>query len=205
MSNLPAKILSVLFHPLLMPTYGMIILFTQVDLYFVLSIQPKAQLIISGLVFLNTFVIPSIIIAYLYSKGKISDVQISMKEERWIPLVITSILYMSTYYLLRNIGLNRFFLLVMATAILAIVISFIINIWWKISVHMIGIGGLTGAIYCIAASFNTNLNPTLILAFILAGFLGYSRLKLKQHTLAQVLVGYCTGFGISLGLLGLTL
>ena len=70
---------------------------------------------------------------------------------------------------------------------------------------MIGIGGLTGALYGIAYKFNTDINHVLIIAFLIAGFVGYSRLKLKQHTLSQVIIGYLLGFGISVGLLSLTL
>jgi len=191
-----SRVISFLLHPLLMPTYGLLILFTQVQTYFIFSLPEQSRMFIVGMVFINTFVIPGLFLLYLYRKGRISDIQVSKREERFLPLVLTTILFMSTYYLLKNIGLNRIILMMMIAAISAIIVAFIINIWWKISMHMVGLGGLTGVFYALSYIFQTDLSTIISLLLLLAGITGYSRMLLKQHTLGQIMAGFAMGFGL---------
>ncbi len=201
MQSLPAKVISHLLHPLLMPTYGLAILFTQVNAYFIFGVPEQSRWFILGLVFVNTYLIPGLFLLYLYQKGKISDLEVTKREERFLPLVLTTLLFMSTYYLLKSIGLNRIILIMMASGIVAIILAFIINLKWKISMHLVGLGGLSGVFYALAFLFQLNLNATLIALFLAAGITASARMYLKQHSLAQTLVGYALGFLVGLILL----
>ena len=69
----------------------------------------------------------------------------------------------------------------------------LINIWWKISTHTAAIGGVGGALF--AFSFYLGFNPVwwLCLVFLTAGILGSCRMILRQHNLAQVVVGFWVG------------
>ena len=71
--------------------------------------------------------------------------------------------------------------------------SLIINIRWKISAHMIGIGGLTGALLCISILLEVYITPYLVYALLIAGLIGSSRLILKAHTPLQIYVGFAVG------------
>ncbi len=189
-----SRVISFLLHPLLMPTYGLLILFTQVQTYFVYALPEQSRLFVLAMVFINTFVIPGLFMLYLYRKGKISDIQVSKREERFLPLVLTTILFMSTYYLLKSIGLNKVILLMMIAAISAIIVAFIINIWWKISMHLVGVGGLAGVFYALSYIFQLDITVTITVLFLLAGIVAFSRIQLKQHTLGQVTAGFALGF-----------
>ena len=68
-----------------------------------------------------------------------------------------------------------------------------VNIWWKISTHSAGIGGVTGALLAFAFRFNFNPVWWLCLVILLAGAVGTSRIILRQHTVAQVIYGYLLG------------
>lgn len=76
----------------------------------------------------------------------------------------------------------------------------LINFKWKISIHMIGIGGLTGVF--IGLAINLSLNLTVMIgAFIaLAGLVGFARLQLNAHKPSEIYAGYLIGVFIMSGL-----
>ena len=82
---------------------------------------------------------------------------------------------------------------IIEASLMTIIICSVVNIWWKISTHMAGIGGLTGALISFSLLFM--FNPVWMLCIILlcAGVLGTSRIVLRQHTVAQVAAGYAVG------------
>ena len=77
---------------------------------------------------------------------------------------------------------------------LSIFIIIFINIKWKISAHLAGMGGLTGSIF--AVCYRTAINPVWLFAVILAisALVALSRIELKAHTPSQVLAGFVVGF-----------
>ena len=80
----------------------------------------------------------------------------------------------------------------------------LINLRWKISIHMTGIGGLFGLIYGLSYSMNMPMIYLLMIIAVIAGVLGMSRMLLKAHTPAQVYVGFLSGFFIEVGYCYLT-
>ena len=82
---------------------------------------------------------------------------------------------------------------IIVAALLVQMICALINIWWKISTHTAAIGGVGGALF--AFSFYLGFNPVwwLCLVFLTAGILGSCRMILRQHNLAQVVVGFWVG------------
>ena len=80
---------------------------------------------------------------------------------------------------------------------MCILINLMIINKWKISSHMIGIGGITGLIF--ALSFRLQVLPIIymISVFLISGLVGYSRLKLNAHNPAQLYSGYLMSFFIT--------
>jgi hypothetical protein len=197
MSQKIAKFISVLFHPLIMPTYGVLLLFNFVDAYFVYTINETARTFILSIVFLNTFLLPVGLILYLLRTKRITDIQVSNREERWLPIILTTLFYVTTYYLLDEFGMNRIVMLMLGAAILSIIAAFFINLVWKISMHMVGLGGLAGVFYGMAQMLNVPVVLLLLALILTGGIVGYARLVLRQHTLNQLLVGAVLGFVVS--------
>jgi len=77
-----------------------------------------------------------------------------------------------------------------------VLIMALINLKWKISAHMAGIGGVVALIYQIHAMGLSafDLLWLLCLAVLVAGALGSARLALKRHNTWQVLAGAVVGF-----------
>ena len=79
-------------------------------------------------------------------------------------------------------------------------VCIVINLWWKVSMHSAGAGGVIGAIISYSLIFNFNPIWWLSLAILVAGCVMTSRMLLRQHTLAQVLCG--TIIGIACAIVG---
>jgi membrane-associated phospholipid phosphatase len=60
---------------------------------------------------------------------------------------------------------------------------------------MIGIGGLIGMMIGISERLTLDLNITLMLLFVIAGLVGFSRLSLNAHNSLQVYAGFLVGMG----------
>jgi hypothetical protein len=186
-----SKIFSYIFHPLLAPTIGIVIILNTIE--HLSAIHPDAKKWLYILVFVTTFLFPAISLLFLLWQKLITNIELNDKKERLLPIIITLTFYYLGYYFLgiNNVsGLLRAFYL---SAIISISLSFFINIFWKISAHMIGIGGIIGLILVISFKQNLNLELILIIAVLIAGIIGTSRIKLKAHTNLQIIAGFYLG------------
>jgi len=187
-----AHFISYVFHPLLMPTYGLAFLF-KLKFYFFYSFPFEAKLAIIAIVFLNTAFMPSLFFLFLRYRKVISSLKMENKNERIIPFIITAVFYYGTFYILRRFNLPPLVYYLIFGSFCLIIISLIINFWWKISIHTIAIGGLTGAFIAIGLYLSMNLLLLVALCVFVAGCIGFARLKLMAHTPAQVYMGFLLG------------
>ncbi len=191
-----AKIISFLFHPLLMPTYAFIILFN-IKAYFSLVIPYNGKLRIVLLVFIVTFIFPSMVILFFRSRNLIKSLYQLTRQERKFPYITTIIFYVFAYYLLKNVQISPIFHYFIFGAIVISILALLINFFWKISIHMISIGGLVGMLLGLSFTGIIGEPIFLILSILMAGFIGFARLQLKAHTPAQVYSGFLLGvFGM---------
>ena len=190
-----AHVISTIFQPLLMPTYGVALLF--VYTYFGVIYTQQFWLIISPIV-LFSFVIPAILIFMLFRMGVISDLSLTKRRERFFPYLITLLSYTAMMLFYYRMNMPKWFLLMIAASIAIMIIAILITLRWKISAHMFGIGGLIGGAMSVSY-FVERSNPYYMFMglFILAGLIGTSRLILKRHTLGQVIAGFLLGLLVS--------
>lgn len=190
--KLAAKIISILFHPLLMPIIGLFIIFNT-DSYVNYAIPFDLKKAIMILVGVSTFVIPFLITLFLLQRNFISSLEMETQKERVIPYAFTIIFYIFTLYMLKRVPIPPIIFNFIIGATLSVIMAFIINIKWKISAHMIGIGGLIGALICISILLQVYVTPFILIALLIAGLVGSSRLILKAHTQAQIYTGFALG------------
>ncbi|MEO6904091.1 MAG: hypothetical protein ABI315_13215 [Bacteroidia bacterium] len=117
-------------------------------------------------------------------------------EERLIPYGSGILYYSSLLYLFHKANFLTIFQLFILGSILCILLTLIINIKWKISAHAIGIGGLIGTLMVMISKFHIHLENFFLIAILLAGCIGYARLRLQAHTPTQVYLGLVLGFAI---------
>ncbi len=190
-----ARIISVVFQPLLIPFYSLLLIFG-LNNYISIIIPLQAKQMILGLIFSTTFLFPALFIYLLYRKGVITTIQMEKRNERIFPLIITSIFYFLTFHMIRKLQLPDVYLRLFFGSAVLVTITLLISLFWKISAHMTGIGGMLGTLIGLSQIIQNNLAGWVILITLCCGMVGFARLKLKAHTQAQVYGGFFAGLMI---------
>jgi hypothetical protein len=196
MKMILAKIVSGVFNPLLMPTYGLLILF-QSDTYFAL-LPYEAKKAIFIIVLITTCLLPLAFLPLFLYQNLIQSLRLPDIKQRIIPFATTGILYLIGYLILNQMGVPSTIANVLLAGALIIFIALLITLKWKISAHMAGIGSLTGAILGFSFRLHTDLLNYLLIVILLSGLLGSARLLLKHHTPKQVYSGFGLGLMVFL-------
>lgn len=188
-----SEILSVLFSPLLVPTYGMILAaFLTILRYLPVNLLCTAV----GITFVITCLIPVSIIMALFRSGMVSDPGLNERKERYFPYGAVVLCYLGCGFFFFKASAPLWLPMFFAGAALATVINVAVNYWWKISAHAAAMGGLVALLFRIVASHYAlyNMNLWLSTVIILAGAVMTARVYLGRHTLWQVLAGCANGF-----------
>ncbi len=195
-----AKLISIIFQPLMMPLITLLILFNS-DTYIAFSVSDEMKTFIYFLFIAFTVVLPTLLFLWLIRRGIISSLEMKEASERRLPFLISIILYFALYYLLRNLALPGIVYVLLLGTILSLVVCFFITIAWKISVHMIGVGGVIGSLLALSIRLGADFSFAIYALVLLAGFIGYARLKLFAHTPAQVYSGFLVGTALMAGII----
>ncbi len=189
-----AAFISYACHPLLMVTYACLLLFFGLTntIYYVFT-PFSTKMVLIGVVFAFTCLLPILNLLILYKLNYISSLKIKHKNERTFPLGITALCYFGLFYMIYDFNVWPAIKLLVLGAALCIFIAAIINIWWQISTHMIGIGGIFGMLYAMSYFMQIPLFLGLTWCLLIAGFIGFSRLMLGAHTSGQVYIGFIFG------------
>lgn len=191
--TLTARFLSVVFHPLLIPSIGFLLLFNS-GLYF--SILPwNLKLYLLLVVFTTTCALPAISLFVLSINQKI-DFSMEKNTDRVLTLLICIVWYYSGYFLLKRLSIFPIYQMLLVGAVFVQIALIPVVMRWKASLHMAAIGGLIGGI--LGMAFRILENPSQLLGVLLltAGLVGTSRLILEKNTESQVYSGFILGFAI---------
>lgn len=180
-----------------MPSYAMVIIF-QLNTYLSYSLSSPLQRVILVVVFISTFLIPVLFSLILMKKGIIQSLKMESLEERRLPFITTAFFYTAAFFLIRQLPVPRFIPLIILGAALVIILSFFISLKWKISIHMMGIGGLCGLIWGLSEIVYAQIILLFIFLIVLSGLIGTARLISSTHTPMQIYSGFITGFAIEL-------
>ena len=193
MEKLFANIFSFLFHPLIMISLGLLILFNSGTSLAV--VQPEVKRISMIVVVLFTCIFPIGLMLMLYLTKMIKDFALSEKKERTLPISLTIVLLLFTFFVMRGIPqLERGHISFLFSAVIGLLLILLINNYMKPSVHMLGLGSLLGMLLIIIVFFGAPLQILFVLVVLIAGITGSARLILKLHTPNELLVGLLTGF-----------
>lgn len=189
-----ANIISHLFHPLLMATYGcLIVFFGLTDTIYFIFTPFKLKLVLTFTIFSFTFLLPVLNLLILYKLRYVSSLMVEHRRERTFPLLMTSLCYFGLFYMIYDFNIWPAIKLFILGGGLCIFFAAIVTLWWQISAHMIGIGGLIGALLAICYFMQMPILLAICVCLMLAGCIGFARLKLNAHTPAQVYVGFIFG------------
>jgi hypothetical protein len=190
-----ARLLTIVFHPLFVPFY-MLMLLLNVNTFFAMMIPVKAKLLLTAMVFLTTILLPLLIVFLLYRMKVVKSFYLKSREERIYPLLAVAVFYYLTYFLLKRFSISFIFSYYMLGSTFLTILAMIISFYRKISLHMIGIGGMVGLLMGLSLSLSLDLTWFVVAAIFLGGFIGFARIQSNSHKPSEIYSGFLVGAGV---------
>lgn len=121
------------------------------------------------------------------------SMQMKTSRERIIPYVMVMIFYWWEWYVFNNRDVPPVTVHFFLGSFLAICGAWFCNIYYKISMHAIGMGGLV--VFALMFSLQDDFAPGLILSFVLlvAGIVCTARFLITDHSAAEIYSGLLVG------------
>ncbi|MFC1408646.1 phosphatase PAP2 family protein [Streptacidiphilus sp. N1-12] len=134
-------------------------------------------------------VVPMGIVLFGVKRGGLTDKHIRVRKQRVVPMTASLASVVTGIVLLRVLHAPKDIAALVVAMLVGLVSALAVTVWWQISIHN-AVGGGTAMILILA------FGPIAVPALLIAAAIGWSRLVLKAHTLAQVLAGTALG-GVS--------
>jgi hypothetical protein len=96
----PARIISVIFHPVIMPLAGVFILLSYGGWLNLMPVEGKRYIYL--VVALTTFILPLAIMPIFYRAKIITSYHLTEKSDRRIPLLVNALLYLAGAFVLQK-------------------------------------------------------------------------------------------------------
>lgn len=189
-----AETLSVLFHPVFMPLYGLLIIYSSPTLLSFIPSQLKRMIFI--LVVANNVMLPVSLAAVLYARGIIRTFNARDRNERVILLTFSMLMYTITAGLLMKMNVPVLFRSYFISITIVTLITLAITSFYRISLHAAGIGGLLALVVFMIMLYDIKTVWQLCTVIITGGVVMSSRLYLDDHTPSEVWTGLLTGFAV---------
>ncbi len=189
-----SSFVSYLFHPSFVPIYVVIFLVYVHPSYFSgFSDRGKLQTVIISIINLVAF--PLLTVLLLRAVGFLDSIFLKTRKDRIIPYMACGIFFFWAYTVFKK---QEMYPPIISIFILGVFLAasggLIANIYLKISMHAIGMGGLLGIFYVVAKENTMLMTWPLAAALLIAGIVCTARLILHTHTQKDIYVGLLLGF-----------
>ena len=185
-----ARITSIVFTPFSIPFLAFLVLF----LFSYLRIMPILYKgIVLGIVYCFTILTPTITIFLFRKINGFARQELSERKKRYVPMLLTIISYVFCLLMMRKLNIPWYMTGIIFVSLVISIICILVNLKWKLSEHMAGMGGIIGGLVSFSALFSYNPVVWLCLFILIAGILGSARIVLGHHTLGEVLSGFVVG------------
>ena len=185
-----ARVISAIFTPFSIPFLAFLILF----LFSYLRIMPiQYKLIVLGVVYCFTILMPTLTIFLFRKINGFSPEDLGERKRRFMPFLLTITSYVFCLVMMHRLNIPWYMTGIILAALIMMVICIVVNLKWKLSEHMAGVGAIVGGLVSFSALFGYNPVGWLCLFILIAGILGSARIVLGHHTLGEVLSGFAVG------------
>jgi len=140
--------------------------------------------------FLFGSVFPILVIYLMYKMGKVGDLDVTDRSERRAPFVVSILVYAVGTIIMFALNAPPIATALMFCYTTNTLGTFLISLHWKISVHAVGVAG---PFTCLVYFFGWLYSPLLLLIIPI----GWARVELKAHTLAQVVAGFLLSIALT--------
>ena len=148
-----AHLFSYLFHPIFIPLYAVAFLvFIHPSYFSGFSMAAKKQTLL--IVFINAVAFPILAVVLLKAVGFIQSIFLKTQKDRIIPYMACGIFFFWAYLVFKN---QTNYPLILSSFLLGVFLAssaaLLANIYFKISMHATGVGGLLGIFLLIMKRF----------------------------------------------------
>lgn len=188
-----AHLLSYIFHPIFVPIYLAYFLeFIHPSYFAGYSVLGKYKLLL--LLALNAVAFPLITVLLMRGLGFIKSINVRDQRERILLYISSMIFFFWTYYVLREQeDIPRILVSLMFGVFISSAAALIANIYFKVSMHAIGMGGMVGLFIVILFQNTMLMAVPLSVGLLLAGLVCTSRLIVSDHTPKEIYTGLIIG------------
>ena len=174
-----ARVISAIFTPFSIPFLAFLILF----LFSYLRIMPiQYKLIVLGVVYCFTILMPTLTIFLFRKINGFSPEDLGERKRRFMPFLLTITSYVFCLVMMHRLNIPWYMTGIILAALIMMVICIVVNLKWKLSEHMAGVGAIVGGLVSFSALFGYNPVWWLCLFILIAGVLGTARIILQHHT-----------------------
>ena len=187
------KLFSFVFHPLFITIYIVSFLIFIAPGVFT-GFDPRTKILRFLAVFLSTVFLPAFSVFLCWRLKLINSLYLSTTKERLIPYALTMFFYFWIWYVFRNLSDSPIVVIhLLLGSFLAICGGWMCNIFFKISMHAIAMGGLL--IFALLFAFNDSYSSGLYLSFavLISGIVCTSRLVVSDHSSFEIYTGLIVG------------
>jgi membrane-associated phospholipid phosphatase len=135
---------------------------------------------------LFTAVLPTLFIGYGIRRGRWDDRNVGSRRPRLIVLAFITASVAAGLVLLVVLGAPRLLTGYLAFMLGSVAVLALVSVIWKISIHC---AVASGSVTILGLSFG----PLVLPLYVLVALLGWSRVALRDHTVAQVVAGCVLG------------
>ena len=189
-----AHLFSYIFHPLFIPFYVCwFVEFIHPSYFSGFSEAGKKRVLL--MVSLNAIAFPAITVLLLKGLGFIDSFFLRTQRDRIIPYIASMTFFFWAQYALREQPeIPRILVAFMFGVFISSAAALMANIYFKISMHAIGMGGLVGICFVIMQQNTMLMTWPLSAALLIAGLVCTSRFIVSDHTPKDIYSGLLIGF-----------
>ena len=178
------KSISFIFHPLLLPVFGLLIIFNSGSYHSYLPFDVKRIIFI--VYFVSTVMLPLSIFPFLYYQKIIRNWSTTDNKQKVLPILIVSAFQFFTWYMISRYSIPPLYKTFIFYTALFTFFTGILSIKININMHLLAFGGLIGFSIGLAFSKSLDIHILLMALFSIVGLLGFSPLN-KSKPLAMYL------------------
>lgn len=188
-----AHVCSYMFHPLFIPVYvSCFLLYWHPFAFTGFSPVAKSKLLVTIVINLTFF--PAVTVFLLWRLKFVSSFLLRTQKERIVPYAAAMIFYFWGWYVLRNFNeipavLKQFLL----GSFITVIAAWLANIYYKISMHALAIGGMAFFILYATFSGDGGSPPYASISILIAGMVCTARMIVSDHRPVEIYSGLLLG------------
>lgn len=166
-----------------------------------ISLAPENMWMVFGVTFVLSVIMPYSAVFLLLNTGVIKNWHLARRQDRVVPLLVTGLCQgVLTYMFLQHVTIHNMLVVLTSVSVILSVFAVCVTLFYKISLHAIGVGSLLGMLLALQLRFSEfDLLMPFLATLILGGIVLSSRLRLEAHKVDELISGCACGLVLTGG------